>query len=103
MILNFEKIGNGLRTKDFIQAKDGNEYIIDFAAGREFQVINGKMIQKGHTKLYADFYRYDEQGCWGNTEFENKIFKSDFSFNEKDILKAVNLVTYTKYKKVVID
>lgn len=88
-INNISDVGNHrLDTLDYdIQGEDGKKYFIEFVHG----------CNKNAGKLYISACYCTEVGCFSNLKLEKRINDKEYSYTEKNILKAVNSISAEKY------
>lgn len=98
---------------EIIPGKDGNIYFLEFHLWRnryKIRLTNRKTGQplKHPVKeivnpcgVAIDTEFTNERGSWHNCKLEERLYKSNYSYNCKDILKIVNRISTQKFNKII--
>ena len=87
----------------------GRNLFIEFTHGCRYRETNkrtGKPLKKpileNNFRLYVSSQYENMNGSWRDITMERELWMNNFSFTEKDILQAVNLISPDNYTRVII-
>lgn len=96
-----------------IHCINGRDYILEFGGYKkyEYRTTNkrtGAPLKKPVKQLirpnalYIDTTYENNDGSWRDCGLEDTIMRMDLSFTKADILRAINMISETKYDNLVI-